>query len=244
MVRRVLYYFFLIISTFVFSLSIKADETSSFTVSAANWDGYTDKNGKGIYYELIKAIYDESKISFLTSTYPRALNQFKLKKSDIMVGVYKHELPLAHYGKWFLDTDMPVYVFYKANNNNSKITKDSLKGKQIAWYKGYGFDKFFPNAVSSYEIDNIETGFRLLINERIDYFLDYKHNFNSKYKDTIQYQPIRGVDRLYLAFQDNQKGKMLASIFDKKMLRLKKSGKLKQLFGNDYARSGHSDLKN
>jgi len=46
---------------------------------------------------------------------------------------------------------------------------------------------------------------------------------------------------IYLAFQRNKKGEMLAKQFDEKMTELKNSGELAKIFGNEYI---HSDLDN
>lgn len=221
---------------------LKAEEIKGIVVSAANWPDYTEKDGTGIYYALLKAIYGENNLTFLTSTYSRALNQFNLKKSDIMMGVYQHEVPHAHYANWFLDTDMAVQAFFRIGSEDKIITKESFREKLVAWRSGFGFEKFFPQVTSPYKIDSLEVGFRLLASGRIDYLLDYEHNFDKTYKKQIQYQAVHFGEKLYLAFQNTARGKKLAKKFDVKMSRLHANGKLKQIFGTEYIRAGFGNI--
>ena len=229
----------LFVLSFLFSSAVFADASErSIVVSAAYWEGFTNRDNTGVYYELLDAVFDGYTISHQTSTYPRALNQFKQDKADIMVGVYQHELPDAVYAKWILDTDLAIHVFYRPDSPPSDNLDDIFKGKQVAWRKGYGFNKLFHNIESAYPLDTIEAGFELVLNRRLDYMLDYDINFLEAYHGRIQHKAIREGDELFLAFRNTNRGRMLAAHFDAKMPLLRDSGKLEEIYGTHYARSG------
>mgnify|MGYP000029409360 CR=1 FL=1 len=223
---------------FISSTCISEETTRPhIAVSAAHWKAFTNIDDSGIYYELIDAVYDEYDIKYQTSTYPRALNQFKANNADIVVGVYQHELPDAHYANWILDTDLPIHIFYRADETLPENEKVNFKGKKVAWRAGYGFSKFFPDLDASYSLDNIEAGFTLLVNKRIDYVLDYEENFVENYRGRIHHQVIREGEKLYLAFRNSVKGRKLAAQFDRKMSEFRENGTLAHIYGEHYSRS-------
>lgn len=223
---------------FISSIGVSEEATRPhIVVSAAHWKAFTNVDDSGIYYELIDAVYDEYDIKYQTSTYPRALNQFKSNNADIVVGVYQHELPDAHYANWILDTDLPIHIFYRAEDTLPENGQIDFKGKKVAWRAGYGFDKFFPDLDASYSLDNLESGFKLLANRRIDYVLDYEENFVESYRGRIKHQEVREGEKLYLAFRNSVKGRKLASQFDQKMYKFRENGTLAHIYGEHYARS-------
>lgn len=245
--RNRLYFPMLISSLFVLSFLLNGTafaDTSErpIVVSAAHWEGFTNRDNTGVYYELLDAVFDGYTISHQTSTYPRALNQFKQDKADIMVGVYQHELPDAVYAKWILDTDLAIHIFYRPESPPSDDVDDIFTGKQVAFRNGYGFNKLFHNIESAYPVDTIEAGFELVLNRRLDYMLDYDINFLEAYRGRIHHKAIREGDELFLAFRNTHRGRMLAAHFDAKMPLLRDSGKLEEIYGTYYALSGLAEF--
>ncbi len=70
------------------------------TVLASKWQHYTNEDGTGIYFDLLRLIYHESDLSIEITDYHRCLNLFKQEKADILIGVYQSDLPKAHYAQW------------------------------------------------------------------------------------------------------------------------------------------------
>ncbi|MEM7418521.1 MAG: hypothetical protein AAF364_02190 [Pseudomonadota bacterium] len=211
-------------------------------VSAAYWKEFTNRDNTGVYFELLDEVFDGYTIHYQTSTYPRALNQFKQHKADVMVGVYQHDLPDAVYATWILDTDLPIHIFYRPDSPPSDNLNEIFIGKQVAWRKGYGFDSLFPNIESAYPLDTIEAGFELVLNRRLDYMLDYDINYLEAYHGRIHHKAIREGDKLYLAFKNTPRGKALAAHFDATMPLLRDSGKLEEIYGSHYDRSGLAEF--
>jgi len=225
---------------FLLSGGVKAE---TINVVAPHWEDYTNIDGSGIYFELIKHVYSDELLSLDVTELPRAKNQFLHNKVDILIGVYKEELPQAYYSNWYLDTDAPVVAFYLQDNKSKiNITLD-FKNAYIAWMEGFNFEKLFEEKITPYIIKQRKTGFKLLIHKRIDYFIDYKDNITSEYLDLISFVTLIKGKKLYLAFQNNSKGIKLAEHYDKMMVKLRAEGKLELIFGKDYIPSGHKKFQ-
>ena len=120
-----------------------------------------------------------------------------------------------------------------------KVKKSPLsKNKSMAWMEGFSFEKVFDQEIKPYKIKQRETGFKLLLGNRVDYFIDYEHNLTAKYRDKINFVVVARGKKLYLAFQNTARGRKLAEQYDKMMPKLRAEGILEAIFGGDYLHSG------
>ncbi len=209
-------------------------------IGADEWPNFTNADGTGIYFKLLKRIYSENDLDFKVDSFNRVLNDFQKNNLDIFVGVYREDVQHAIIPNWFLDTEYPVTIFY-----NPKITKinnvSDVKHLRVSWKRGYHFEQFISDIKNLYLVNSTETGFELLNKNRIDVFIDYPKNIPKKYKQKFLSFELVPSRHIYLAFQRNEHGKMLAKQFDEKMTELKHSGELAEIFGSEY---NHSDLGN
>ena len=212
-------------------------QTRSVKVVASVWQGFTELDGSGIYFNLLAEVYQESKfeLEFNTSEFQRALNLFRQGKADVMVGVLKHEVPNGYFPNWILDTDLPIVGFHLKSN---PIIPEQLASYQSGWMGMYGMEQFFPNITDPYLFKSRRAAFNMLVAKRLDVFLDYAHNEDVAYNDFISYATIRPSEVMYLVFQPTYKGKLLAKIYDERMAILRKNDTLKRIFGESYQRSG------
>ena len=206
------------------------------TVLASKWQHYTNEDGTGVYFDLLRLIYHESDLSIEITDYHRCLNLFKQEKADILIGVYQSDLPKAHYAQWPLDKDAPIYAFVHQDSTYHSLA--SLTNKTIAWQKGYGFDQFFHTIPNPYLVTDLDTGFRLLQGRRIDAFFDYQLNYRPTEHTNITFFKVHDATTLHLAFQNTKRGRLLAKIYDQRMLTLRQSGVLASLFAERYPHSG------
>lgn len=212
-------------------------ETNRVKVVSSVWQGFTELDGSGIYFNLLKEVYRDSKFELVlnASEFQRALNLFKGGKADIMVGVLKHEVPNGHFPKWILDTDLPIVGFHL---KSKKIQMPKLDQQRIGWMGMYAMAQFFPNLKQPYLFKSRDAAFNMLVANRLDVFLDYAHNANQTFQDRLTYTVIRDSEALYLVFQPTYKGRILAKIYDKQMVKIREEGRLEQIFGESYQRSG------
>lgn len=223
---------------FIFLLSILPINLTAMDIhiSAAHWPNYTEQDGKGIYLELISAVYPDDKLTFDISSFARAKRLFNQNKSDILVGVYmddKNELKQVLYPKFHIDIDAPIIAIYNPLFNNI-TTKDDIQFKTVSWYEEYSFDKYLPNNITHYQFKDLDTAFSLLEKGRTDVVVDYGHNLKEKQLAIFKTITLTSNKQLFIVFKDNKKGHELSRQFEIAMPRLKSSGFLQELYGANY----------
>ena len=223
-----------------YSYSQNNNQSQAIHIGAGEWKNYTAPDGSGIYFEIIKKIYPNYQLKFHTDTFNRVIDDFEQKKLDMVVGIYREDVSEAIFADWFLDTEYPIVAIY----DPKRITVNSFDGLAdltLSWLRGYSFDRYLPQGINYYEVTDIGTGFKLLEKERIDAFVDFPYNLlpkELKKYSTFEVLPARHI---YVAFAHNKLGKKLAEQFDQKMIQLRNSGFLAQIYQQEY---DHSQLAN
>ncbi len=228
---------------FLFLLTLQVKAAESLTVVAANWESFTDTQGRAIYTRLVKEVFNDFNINFEVSTYKRARHQFIKHKADIIIGVYRAPfegqfiIPRKH-----LDFDYPVVAYY-----NSDIT--TLKGKQeiaglsAAWFENYEFAEFMPAPKHYYPITDLKTGFSLLVSGRVQALVDYHENRPIDLPPNIKELEVIPPMPIYLAFQATAEGAKLAQIYDTRIQELIESGFVEKVFGDKYANTRFDSVR-
>ncbi|TPH13387.1 substrate-binding periplasmic protein [Litorilituus lipolyticus] len=213
---------------------------AKIVVGVTVWDGYTNADETGIYLELVKDIYQNEEIEFKFTSYTRMTKLFEQEDYDFVIGVAREDVPYGYFPHWYLDIDYPVKAFFLSQRQDIKHLSD-FENKTLSLLHGYDFNKYINYQHKSYLVDSQEKGFRLLLNRRIDSFIDYEHNLTPEIRSRISSLEVLPTRPIYIAFKDNAKGHILAQTYDARMLELRNSGKLKQLYGADYQ---HADFEN
>ena len=206
------------------------------TIGSDAWADVTEKDGSGIYFKLLKEIYGAENIEIKIESYHRGLKSFDDQKIDIIVGIFREDVQQAILPKWYIDTDDPIIVFYRKENDKT-INIKNLSNLTNSWIRGFHFGRFIKENLSAYEVNSAQEGFTLLANKRIDTFIDYLSNVPLNLARQFKHFELLPSRHLYLAFQKNKHGQQLASIYDQKMSEFRKSGKLKELYAHLYEKS-------
>jgi len=217
----------------VFSYVCINSAFASVKVGVTHWVDFTNPDETGVYIELLKEVYTDEQLEFDFSTYKRITNLFEQKQYDFVVGVAKEDVPLAYYPHWYLDYDYPINAYFLNSTHNFNKLSD-LNNKVLSWFDGYNFDKYIEYKHDYYPISAIDKAMDLLLNKRIDAFVDFDYNIPQEYKSKLSYVEVVPARPIYLAFSNSKKGKALAKKFDQAMPKLKSSGRLKQLYKSDY----------
>lgn len=210
-------------------------------VGVTEWYGYTNTDGTGKYFELLNAIYGQENLDLQFDSFQRMKHFFENGKSDMVIGIFREEINSAHFPKWHLDIEYPAQAFYKKENFSGKHISD-FYGKTFTWVRGYQFGTFLNIKHSQYLVNDIYDGFKLLVNNRTDVFIDYDYNLPDQYKKQFSSFEILPEKKMYVAFAKTKRGFQLAEQFDQKMLELRDRGELKKIFKEEYARTGFADF--
>lgn len=223
------------IASFI-SLFIFFAHADKIRVGADAWADVTEHDGSGIYFKVLKEIYGAENIEINIESYHRGLKSFNDQKLDILVGIFREDVKHAILPKWYIDTDDPIIVFYRAEDEKTAHI-NNLSNLTNSWVRGFHFERFISETPNPYLVNSAQEGFTLLANKRIDTFIDYLSNVPLSLARKFKHFELLPSRHLYVAFQKNQYGQKLANTYDKKMSELRSSGKLKTLYAGLYEKS-------
>lgn len=222
--------------------AIAGTEVSTIKICTPEWEYYTQKDGVGLYHELWKEIYEPAGVKPIVSYIPYKRCKIEVPDAqkkyvfDAYPGGYKETTPGLK-PKWHIGIDL-LTVAYKKNSNNKWNDQASLENKIVAWQRGFSFDKYgtVKVKVSVQEFDKLKSALKMLSTDRIDFILDYEYAIEKFLKElnlanqvVVVPSAITGP-KYYMIFQQTERGRELAEIWDKGMERLHKSGKLQKMY--------------
>jgi len=210
-----------------------AKETAKFASDL--WPGFTNTNGKGLYWDIISKVYKDNNIAvtFETTNYTRSMALVKNNIFHAYTGAYLNEVDFAVYPKYPIDVD---YISAcTAADTTEKINIEDIARFSVIWIKGYSYEKIFSHQLNYQEIANRKTGLKLVANHRINYYIDadsdlkifFKNNpgLASKIKCKIIHH-----EKIYLAFNKTPYAIHLKNIWDNTIPKLIQSGFLKKIY--------------
>lgn len=224
-----------------FSIMAAYAEDTTIIISTEEWEYATNKDGTGLYWDIFRAVYEPEgyKIKPQIRSYVGSINLLKEKKVDVMVGAYIDEIENGVYPKNHFAVDI-VQAIYQNSANYEWNGAETLKGKKVGWIEGYSYDDYLPKDISqNFQIrtlKNREAAFRLLSKNQIDFYLDALSDLSHFLDKNPSYNPVDYTRKtvlelkLYVVFSDNDKGKKLAEIFDKRFSELLEQGKIKKIY--------------
>jgi hypothetical protein len=214
--------------------------TQDIWVSASEWDGFAQRDGSGLYFDVLKAVFPNDTLHFEPTSFKVAIDLFNKQKADMVLAVYHSEVSDAIYSKWILDTDDAVTGYYLLDSFTTPPRIDEYI--KVGWLEGYGFRQFFPKVQDVYLVETRDAGFRMLKKKRLDVFFDYLGNNLHQDEKVFGHFEAHPGGYLYIAFQNNSKGKKLAKIYNQRMTKLKREGTLKKIYKERYVKSGIKDF--
>ncbi|MCP4671759.1 MAG: transporter substrate-binding domain-containing protein [Desulfobacula sp.] len=232
-----------------------ADDIKTIHVVCDEWEGYTNKDGTGAYWEVVKAVYEPLGIKVKTMVMPwkRAEMTVANKMADALLGAYYYKYKEGKeylYPKWHISIEDPVIAVFKKGTIKDWESKGikSLAGKRVVWIRGYDFDKTLLNGirVKKHEINRHIQGLSMVDRGRMDVFLDYKYDTAPVAKkngiDLDKHFEIKLAklgDKLFVAFAITERSEKLIKIFDERITKLANSGKIAKI----YLKWGQSEKK-
>lgn len=215
---------------------------STIRLVTSEWPGYTNKDGTGLYFDVIKAVYESEGIQIAFELLPWKRAQALVKKTaDAIIG--ETILPEEDYlyPEWPIDVEEVSVIFKKATLAEWK-GEASLENKTVGWIRGYDFQMYLHAAMKILEVDNLKSGLLMLDAGRIDFLIDYEDLIEEEVEnirktdkpdfDRSQYQmeSLRLGAKVYVAFVNSARGKRLVEIFNRRMAQLYESGKLDEMY--------------
>ncbi len=224
-----------------FSVMSAYAENTTILFSTEEWKDATNKDGTGLYWDIFRAVYEPEgyKVKPIIRSYEGSVNYLKKKNVDVMIGAYINEIENVVYPKNHFAVDI-VQVIYQSSAKYQWNGIKTIKGKKVGWIKGYSYDDYLPEDITRNiqirRLQDRKAAFRLLSKNRIDFFMDALSDLSAFLKNNSNYKSVNYARKtifnlkLYVVFTDNDKGKKLAEIFDKRFSILLKKGEIRKMY--------------
>ena len=204
---------------------------ASIDVYCDDWPGFCQPDGRGIYLDLVRAIYQPHGYQIIPHIVPykRALAVIAKKGGDMAMGVYRDEVTGVRQPRYPASAD-DLTVFMLKKWQPKWQGEKSLQGQSVVWRRGWAFDKYIAVTMQWHEIDSDEMALQLLGKERYRYYLTAGVLYA---KDDIPPNMHRAFLRwipTYPIFADTPQGNRMLQLWDKGMVELIRSGNLADIY--------------
>ncbi|BFM15671.1 ABC transporter substrate-binding protein [Maricurvus nonylphenolicus] len=221
-------------------LACKPLDDCTVKIVSGNWPGYSETDGSGLYFDVLRLVYESEGIKLSPSVVPfkRAVHQSLSAEIDILLVTRARTLgPLSQTitPKYPISQSITIVLFRKQDLYSWKEILDNPGAIKLAWIRGYDYHLYAP--IRSHTLVNDDwTGIKLLASSRIDAYISAEEdiqssaaelniNLNEQFRsEAIAYA------KLYPVFNQSERGHQLLNIYDERMEELIRSGKINELY--------------
>ncbi len=211
------------------------EQSALFIVSEA-WEGATNEDGSGFYWDLVRKIYEPLgyQVTVRAVPYARAVSMVKQEQADAWLGAYLHEEEFPIYPRQFYDADR-VSALIDVEKFPQWNGKKSLENKTIGWINQYQYQDYLGIPVNHYALTSRRSGVLMLERGRLDAVLDADTDLAIEIEkvglDAGRFQKRFVMDLpLYPAFVNTPRGENLAQLWDQRLRQLHDSGELQPFY--------------
>lgn len=218
----------------VASVLVCAAEPTQIRIASEAWEAYTDADGSGLAWDVLRAVYEPAgvQLSIQSVPYTRSIGLVQRGAADAWAGSYLNEVERGvFYPRWNYDVDQITALSLLDKPAPSLATLGSFR---LAWMRGYEYQRYLPNLHEYREVLRRDGILSMLEMGRADFYLDALPEVEdvlSTASQPAQYR-VTGLTKLplYLGFADTPRGRALATLFDKRMGELVADGSLRPIF--------------
>lgn len=198
---------------------------------SGNWLGYTNSDGSGIYWNLIKSIFnDEFEVTTREYIWERSVKLFQEQKADILVGAYLQEELSEHlYSTYHIDYEYPLFAFAQDQKALEDLTNKAshLSACTVAGSQSIKYVDFLPkeNIVQT----SLKVCNTLFAKKKVDIIIEYDYNLPKATNDLPKYV-LKNAEPLFVVFQNTPEGHYLKQVFDKKMAKFALNDQLPPIY--------------
>lgn len=218
----------------------RAAEPASDTlvVHTEAWARYTEKDGSGFAWDILRAVYNPEGIEIEKNFVPfaRAVRNVTEGEGDVYVASYRDGSEKAIYPEMHYDTD-ELQALFRADLADSWQGKASLQSGTVGWIIGYRLGEYLDVDVATELAKTRTQALRMLKHGRIDYYVDNKYEIAGLLKDPpIEFDPSKYVRRkcgyipMYMAFDDSPRGHRFREIWDRRFRKLLENGTIAEIY--------------
>lgn len=194
---------------------------------AAVWFGFTD-TADATYWKILSTIFNStnSKFSHNVTNWKKAKQKFYDGEIDLLVGAYQFEVgDNMLRSEVHIDYEVPVHAYGK---DEAKL-KAQLAGEEpatVCYPLGYDFNQWLPDTIMNYEVPTFFDCERLFVAGKVDILMNYSLDLLPEITEVYPNVEVEEGKPLFVAFQDNERGRRLKHVFEKGFMSLIESGVL------------------
>ena len=209
---------------------------TAVTVCTQSWQGATNTDMTGLYWETFKAVFEPVGINIDATFMPYKLSIIRVRSGacDIAMSAFMNEFPDLFFPQWPHEAQRVKAVHA---SDIEFIGQQSFLGKKVGWLTDYGFQNFLTDDIDYTEVRSEALGLRMLERGGLDYFVDYEANIRkaaatigvdlSKY--TLSDVAVLSKN-VYPMFRAGARGAELVRLYDRRMAELHQDGTLDLIF--------------
>ena len=220
--------------------ALEAGKIETIQIATPAWDGQTNEDGTGLFFDIIRAVYEPAgiKMKFQIMPWKRSVQEMLSGRADVVLDMYREDLEKDMIApKYPLLKEFTVAIFKKERITDWKGA-ESLRGLDLIWIRGYNYhnSRHLRGIKFNWsEIDDYDTAWRMLAKNRADAYLeaytDAAHYIKENKTDMNLYRmETIGGDKGYTVFKKSAKSEELVKIYDTRIVELLASGELKKIF--------------
>ena len=208
---------------------------SKITIVTPEWEHFTESDGSGFYFDLLRLVYEPLgiKIDYKITPWARSKLMLERNQADAMIGSYKEQEELFHYPDHPVWLDIAAAAF-KTDQENWAGT-NSLSMKKVGWIRGYNYDQYIDVKMDIIELIDNKQAWKLLSLGRIDFYLDSITDIRLHLETDETTKTLYRVEsfltmKMYMRLAKTPKGVALARIYDQEILKHIEGGGLRSLY--------------
>ncbi|MFT4764778.1 MAG: polar amino acid transport system substrate-binding protein [Oleispira sp.] len=219
------------------TFNFKRGQIKTINVVAPMWEDYTNVDGTGMYWEIVRSIYSSEGIRLKHSIVPwnRAMKMVtKYQTYNAIIGEYRETEEALLFPKYPIDVEYMSVLTKKSTESWQGL--GSLAGKRIGWMKDYDVINEDQRDFTLREYRTTEQGLELLNAGELDYIIDEWDELASALKDNnlaIENYNMNdmpeGTD-VYVAFADSEVSKILIEIYNEQVEAMVASGQMQAIY--------------
>ncbi|GAB5339899.1 substrate-binding periplasmic protein [Pseudomonas fluorescens] len=214
-------------------LADEAPVPGKVVLASEEWSNYTNKDGSGLAWDVLRQVFEPADITVQTRTVPytRSIGLAQRGEVDGWVGAYRDEASGVLYPHWHFDADH-IYALGLATAPTPSLA--TLGNYRLAWVRGYKYEAYLPNLHRFNQIERRDSILPMLQHARVDFYIDSLTEANlvlSQSDEPSQFKLTHIAELpLYVGFADTERGRALMAVYDRRMAVLIDSGELKPIF--------------
>jgi polar amino acid transport system substrate-binding protein len=203
------------------------------------WKDYTEADGTGYAWDILRAVYQGADITLAVDTapYARSVTLVMNGEADAWVASLAGGQPDAVYPQWHFDA-VRVEAVYRSGTLSHWQGIDSLRGHRVSYLRGYGAENYLPlQEMEIREVTDRMSAYWMVATGRVDFYIDEAIEIDHVMRELPQGLGASDFERgflrnvrLYMAFAPNERGRRFAALWDQRFEDLLADGTVARLF--------------